>query len=369
MNASQRVILHLSLIDGIGPQTIQKIAQQIALNDLSLIYQFSVADWLHHGIPQSFAQKLWNGLQDCTLLDREIALIEKHQIEIITIIDEQYPERLREIHMPPPILYCKGRFWLQERVLAFVGSRNANQYGKQIIEQFIPELVMHGFTIISGGAVGADSMAHRATIEAGGTTIIVLGSGLLRPYPYKNKKLFDDAIAAEGGIISIFPLTTDPLPGNFPARNRVIAGLSQGIVVIQAAQKSGTRITAQYALEQGRDVFAVPGSIDDPLSAGCHALITQGATLVTSSGDILQSYGIQKEVSLTLSESKIPLPLNVQLSLIEQQIIALCKQPQSIDEIAQQVHKNLHELQSILFEMQIAGMIEQDFVGLWKTLR
>lgn len=364
MNEHQKILLHLSLIDGIGPSAVAKIIKQIAPDTWHAIYEFSVHDWMSRGMTQLLAQRLYTGLHDRRLLEQELALIEKYHIALVTILDDTYPARLREIYMPPPILYYKGTIAHQTRAIAFVGSRDANRYAQNIIERLIPELVTHNIAIISGGALGADSMAHRATVNAGGTTIVVLGSGLLHWYPYKNKKLFEDILATGGALVSSFPLNVEPFPGNFPARNRIIAGLADGVVVVQAAQKSGTRITAQYALEQGRDVFAVPGSIDDSLSAGCHALIQEGAKLITNAHDILVEYGIQHAAPIATKEQN----LSFDNQSIEQQIITLCRQPQSIDELAQQTQKNLHELQSILFAMQMAGTIEQDFVGLWKTM-
>ncbi len=209
-------------------------------------------------------------------------------------------------------------------------------------------------------------MVHRATIDAGGTTMVVLGSGLLKPYPYQHKKLFADVIATGGALVSIFPLATDPLPGNFPARNRVIAGVTDGVVVIQAAHKSGTRITAQFALEQGRNVYAVPGCFDDPLSSGCHALIKEGATLITKGEDILEDYGIYSQFSgINTLKASVSSGDN-QLSL-QETIVTLCKEPHSLDELAIKTEKDLAELQNILFEMHTNGVIEQDFMGLWKT--
>lgn len=362
----QHAILHLSLIDGVGSITLQHIITKISTNyQWHDIYSLQPADWIQLGIKPVFAHHLHSGLQNRDLLDQELSLLEKHVISITTIVDADYPARLRSIYAPPPVLYYQGILPTVQRSLAFVGSRQANHYGKRIIEQLIPPLTMH-FTIVSGGAIGADSMAHRATIAAGGTTIVVVGSGLLKPYPRQNKKLFEDAIAMGGAVISLFSPCTDPLPGNFVARNRVIAGLVDGVVVVQAAQKSGTHITAQFALDQGRDVFAVPGPFDDPLSAGCHSLIQQGAKLIVKVDDILQEYNIDLQKDKSFVQSS--LPQLYQSSSIQARIITLCAQPQSIDAIAADTEKNLHELQLILFEMHMAGVLEQDFAGLWRAV-
>ncbi len=366
----QHAILHLSLIDGVGPIALHAIMSAVeAICPWHEIYLLKPADWIRLGLKPALARQIYEKLQERELLEAELERMERHAILWVTMVDEAYPQRLRSIYAAPPLLYYKGTLPSNTRKhLAFVGSRQANQYGKKIIEELIPELVAHDFTIVSGGATGADSMAHRATITAGGTTLVVLGSGLLKPYPYQNKKLFEDVIAAGGAVMTTFPLQTDPLPGHFVARNRVIAGLSDGVVVVQAAHKSGTRITAQFALEQGRDVFAVPGAFDDPLSAGCHALIQQGAKLITRVEDILEDYGVNYLQKAKSSVESIELLKEAQPHSLEQQIVALCRSSHSIDEIAAKTATGLKELQLILFEMHVAGLVEQDFAGLWRAV-
>ncbi len=376
MMNSNHVLLHLSLIDGIGAATIHKkiIARKPNECEWQDLYLYTVHDWMQLGIPAAFAQRICKGLQNKKLLEDELAVIEKQRVSWITIFDDTYPVILREIYLPPSVLYFKGAPLDQGRRIAFVGSRQANRYGKLVIDSLIPELVAHNITIVSGGAIGADSMAHQATIDAKGKTIVVLGSGILNLYPYRNKKLFEEIIAGGGTILSIFPMQTEPWPGNFAARNRVIAGLTDGVVVVQAAQKSGTRITAQFALEQGRDVFAVPGPLNDPLSAGCHALIQEGAKLICDGSDILQEYGIalvKQEKSCQVKEvmTKAPtIKIHKPGTIVEEQILTVCGQAQSIDEIAAKTGKNLSDLQLILFEMQMAGSLDQNFTGLWHTV-
>ncbi len=364
----QHLLLHLTLIDGIGPSTIQKIIinkpDQIGWLDL---YTYSVIDFIHIGIFQKQAQKIVEGLKDVTSLEKELHLIEKNNVQWTTFLDETYPSLLKHIHLPPPVLYWFGDLEQVSDCIAIVGSRKANQYGEQIIHDLVPQLVAHQFTIVSGGAIGADSFAHRSTVRSGGKTIVVLGSGLLNQYPYSNRRLFADIIENNGALISSFPLRTPPHPGNFPARNRIIAGLSRGCVVVQAAQKSGACITAQFALEQGRDVFAVPGSIDDPLSAGCHNLIQQGAKLIACAQDILVEYGFEKktEEDKPAKEKTNFFPANS----IEQHIINACTIAQSTDDLAISTNKTLSELQAFLFDLQLEGYIQQDFTGMWKSLR
>ena len=253
--------------------------------------------------------------------------------------------------------------------IAVVGSRNANHYGQRVINSLVPELVAHNFVIVSGGALGADSMAHRAALDAGGKTIVVLGSGLLQSYPATNVRLFETIINQGGTILSSFSLNRTAIPGNFPARNRIIAGLSHGCIVVQAAQKSGARITAQFALDQGREVFAVPGPVDDELSLGCHALIQDGAKLVNSVDDILQEFGqmtVKKgDYQTKIKTLTVPQTAVTNLSEVQIKIVQSCRQPCSLDGLMQKTNLPLSTLQAELFDLQLAGKMQQDFTGMW----
>ena len=366
----QEFLLHLSLIEGVGPGLIQIIIKQwFDKKDWRFMRQFSHADWRYHGFTEKQSEKLVAGLSDSVRFDQERALIERHNIQWTTLLDDNYPELLKHIHIPPAVLYWRGNL-SQEKMIAVVGSRDTNNYGERMINAIVPELVAHNFTIVSGGALGADAMAHEQAIAAGCKTIIVLGSGLLKPMPYSNRRLFEKAIEQGGAMISSFPLQASAQPGNFPARNRIISGMSQGVLVVQAAIKSGARITAQYALEQGRDLFAIPGSIDDPLSAGCHALIKDGAKITVCAQDILEEYGIQsaeaEQKEIKKSESLVAKKVGLK-DPFQQKIIDQCVLPQSIDDLAMHCSVDLAAMQSILFELQMNGIVEQDFTGLWKA--
>lgn len=211
---------------------------------------------------------------------------------IITLADEAYPRLLLETSDPPPLLYLKGNPGLLNRsALAVVGSRNATQQGVSNAEAFARELSAGGFTIVSGLALGIDAAAHRGGLAAAASSIAVVGTGLDIVYPARNRDLAH-RLAAEGALVSEFALGMPALASNFPRRNRLLSGLSRGCLIVEAALRSGSLITARYALEQGREVFAVPGSIHSPLSKGCHLLIKQGAKLVESAGDILEEFGV-----------------------------------------------------------------------------
>jgi DNA processing protein len=211
---------------------------------------------------------------------------------ILTLADEDYPRQLLEIADPPPLLYLRGRRELiANACLAVVGSRNATPQGAANAEQFSRAFSRAGLTIVSGLALGIDAAAHRGGLDGAGSTIAVVGTGADMLYPPGNRSL-GERIAREGLIISEFPLGTAPTGHNFPRRNRVIAGLARGCLVVEAALSSGSLITARLAAEQGRDVFAIPGSIHSPFSKGCHALIKQGAKLVESAQDLLEEMGV-----------------------------------------------------------------------------
>lgn len=362
----QQVLLHLSLIDGIGPSAVTQVIDRKPTSiEWSDLYRMSLGDLQGIcGLTPGIAQKIAQGLADHRLLADELALVQKHRISYITILDPAYPSLLKHIHLPPPVLYSAGSLPHHEanKRIAIVGSRKANSYAQRVVESLVPQLVEQGFEIVSGGALGVDSMAHRATVQATGKTIVVLGSGLLYRYPYENKKLFEQVIDLGGALISTFPMKTRPFPGNFPARNRVISGISDGCVVVQAAEQSGARITAQFSLEQGRHVFAIPGSLEDELSAGCHALIREGATLVRDARDILQEFGV------AIAEQDVqPRDSVDKLTPHQRAIIAACARPCSIDELGVQTQLGLSELQGLLFELQLKGDVQQDFMGMWRA--
>lgn len=217
----------------------------------------------------------------------EIDRAQREGVAIITTKDLDYPERLREIYDYPPLLYIKGSLNIGDIPVAVVGSRNASPYGRYVTERLSRELALRGVTIVSGLARGIDTCAHRGALAGRGRTIAVLGCGIDVIYPPENRKLYGDIIAS-GAIVTEFPFGTEPDRSHFPTRNRIISGLSLGVLVVEAGEKSGSLITAQCALEQGRDVFAVPGSIDLPGSRGTNKLLRQGAKLVEGAQDILE---------------------------------------------------------------------------------
>jgi len=381
------LILHLTLINDIGPGIIQKIIKLLRSGVTAPdLYLFSACEWMRvFGFTEITTQKLVDGLQNKKILEYELDLIERNNITWATVEDSTYPQLLREIYLPPAVLYSQGGYFNDsDKKLAIVGARKADAYGYRVVNALIPDLIAAEYTIVSGGAHGIDTMAHEATLKHGGKTIAVLGSGLLMPYPHQNKKLFKSIVDQGGLVVSSFPLTMEPLSGNFPARNRIIAGLSHGCLVVQAAQKSGALISAHYAMEQGREVFAIPGPFDNELSAGCNTLIQSGAKLVMNSADILHEFGDRIIMPDRQVAEQKAVQLNIELAFMATQknedkynnysaqqkiIIAACKRPISFDDIIIATQLPFDAVQSELFNLQLDGVVEQDFTGMWSLAK
>lgn len=271
---------------------------------------------------------------------------------ILTLADPDYPPQLLEIPDPPILLYVKGRVdLLNQRTIAIVGSRNATPQGIANAEHFARSLSAAGVTIVSGLALGCDAAAHRGGLEGVGSSVAVIGTGADRIYPARNQALAH-SLAAEGAVVSEFPLGTPPLAANFPRRNRIIAGLARGVLVVEAAQQSGTLITARLAGEQGREVFAIPGSIHSPLSKGCHHLIKQGAKLVESAQDILEELGQPLREGTPCLEASPIADTDAQRVLD-----ALGFDPCNIEQLGQRCGLTADALYPILLDMELAGRI------------
>jgi DNA processing protein len=256
-------------------------------------------------IPDAVAERISNG-PDESSTEAALAWIQGDQNHLITLADPIYPKALLEIPDPPPLLYAKGQTqWLNTPAIAVVGSRNASPQGEKNAEDFSQALANHGYTIISGMALGVDGAAHRGALKANGATIAVVGTGLDIVYPARHRDLAHQ-IAERGLIISEFPLGTPSKAHNFPRRNRIISGLSIGCLVVEANVQSGSLITARLAAEQGREVFAIPGSIHSPVSKGCHQLIKQGAKLVDNIQDVVDELGGTSRENIFTDLQKTP---------------------------------------------------------------
>lgn len=279
--------IRLDRTRGVGPETARKL-----LGAFGMPANIFAADFpaLQKTVSERVAHALLAPPSDETraLTDKTLAWLDQPDNRVLTLADADYPQALLDTADPPLLLYAKGRLeLLSAPALAIVGSRNATAQGVMNAERFAETLSMAGLTIVSGLALGIDAAAHQGGLRGPGSTVAVIGTGADIVYPARNRSLAHQ-IAAGGCLLSEYPLGTPAIASNFPRRNRIISGLAQGVLVIEAAAQSGSLITARMAAEQGRDVFAIPGSIHSPLSKGCHLLIKQGAKLVESAQDVLE---------------------------------------------------------------------------------
>jgi DNA processing protein len=284
MNTRREALILLNLTQAIGVVTLGKLQEAFGSPEAAV------------GRPERALASAGLGNATCRKiaalrqedLERELAAAEKDGVGIITLADPDYPASLRNIFDPPPVLYYKGRMERDDSLaVAVVGSRHPTLYGMSTAKAFAAGLVEHGFTVVSGMARGIDTQAHAGALEAGGRTVAVMGSGFRRIYPAENRKLAE-TIGGSGCVLTEFPMECGPAKQNFPRRNRVISGLSLGVLVVEAGRTSGALITADFALEQGREVFAVPGCLDSRASQGSNNLIREGAKLAASVDDIIE---------------------------------------------------------------------------------
>ena len=317
-----------------------------------------------HRITQRTARDIKN-FDNWASVEEELELADKSNVSIITSDSPLYPILLLNIYDFPPILYVRGTLSNQDINVAVVGSRMASTYGRFTTERLCRELAMKGITVVSGMARGIDSAAHAGAIAGKGRTIAVLGSGIDIIYPPENRKLFEK-IAENGAVITEFPFSTQPAAFNFPARNRIISGLSLGVVVVEANEKSGSLITARVALEQGREVFAVPGNIDSPGTKGTHRLIREGAKLVENTYDILEEILPQVNLDSTTAEPSDESHIqnhsgkSEELNTDEKAILKLIgKKSVHIDSLATDSGYQIHDILSILMSLELGGYIDQ----------
>lgn len=288
---SENIILWLKLIraDGIGPVLFKRLLERFGT--IQAVFGASVAEMTKiEGIGDRTAERIARTRETFDAA-KEVSLADSMGVCVMHLRDERYPPPLAAIYDPPPVLYVKGSFQRSDNLaVAIVGSRRCSHYGTEQANRFAHLLAGSGFTIVSGLARGIDSAAHQGALAAKGRTIAVQGCGLGRVFPPENEKLFRQ-IAEQGAVVSELPLMYEPLAENFPGRNRIIAGLSMGVLVVEAALRSGALISAQAAVENNREVMAIPGRIDSPGSSGCHKLIKEGARLVEGIEDVLDAMG------------------------------------------------------------------------------
>lgn len=351
-NKKLKYFIGLNHFSKFGPVRIKKIENYFP--DAETAFGASIKDFTKAGIEEKIASEFISMRKNLSP-DKIIFELEKENIKTVCQEDEIYPKLLKEIFDPPPLLYYRGNLFDDHKFsLAIVGSRKSTHYGEQIIEKIIPGLIQNNFTINSGLALGIDSLAHKTTLKSQGKTIAVLGTGIDNKsiYPSYNKKLALEIIENDGALVSEFPPGTPPLRHHFPQRNRIVSGMSNGILVIEAAQKSGALITARLGLEHNREVMAVPGNIFSSASTGPNLLIKEGAKSITSTNDILECFGFD-----TIKEEKKS--LNINLSQNEKLVFdGLGHEPIHIDILIKKTLLNPQTVSSALTSLEIKGLVK-----------
>lgn len=344
--------ISLSSIHGLGPQTFCQLLK--VFGNPANIFAASYKQ-LTEVVSEKIAAEISKGLDESALQDtlQWLSLPNNH---LVTLADSDYPQVLLEITDPPPLLYAKGNLaLLNQSGIAVVGSRNASVQGEKNAEAFAQGLCEYGLCIVSGLALGIDGAAHRGALKANGATIAVVGTGLDIVYPAKHRDLAHQIVEKNGLIISEFALGTPSKPQNFPKRNRIISGLSLGCLVVEANLQSGSQITARLSAEQGREVFAIPGSIHSPMSKGCHQLIKQGAKLVDCLQDIIEELDLNAESKSTDTHASQPIKKStpVENSLLTN----MGYEPIALESIVRLSGLTVGEVSSMLMLLELEGRV------------
>jgi DNA processing protein len=358
----------LTLTPGLGPKRIIKAAQ--TLPDLSSLFRLSLTELESLNFPAPAAQFLFTG-KARTEAEREVVRMSEQKGAILTYADEDYPAQLREIFDPPPVLWVLGDVKLLARPsIAIVGTRHPTPYGTGMAEVLARDLANRRMVILSGMARGIDTAAHRGALAAGGSTVAIWGTGVDVIYPKENKSLAENILVSGGAIVSEYRLGTFPAPQNFPKRNRIISGISIGVLVVEAGENSGTRVTARCALEQDRDVYAVPGNVTTKNAWGPNTLIKQGAKLVATWEDVWQELPTQVRLQLegelgfaSSEEQTASIVEELPLQEPEKLVLSALRHDQAIqlDELMEMLESKLtsSEIFTALFELELANRIKQ----------
>jgi DNA processing protein len=380
----RELVIHLSLIKGIGPSAIKLIFERALGQPFSLksdlrtstkiapdvVYGFGARDFANVvGLTERQAKLCVDGLSNLGLLEKELECVRQAGASILTILDENYPELLSFINQPPAALWTLGEpLKKQEKRLAVVGARAADSYAKSAVEKILPNIINSGWQIVSGGALGVDTLAHKEALKQGGKTVVVLGSGLSKLYPAENKKLFSQIAQSGGTLVSAFAMNVSPERGNFPARNRIIAGLCSGCVVVRAAEKSGALITSSYAMNEGREVFAVPGPIDSPLSNGPNRLLRDGANIATCGEELLEVLEGRNPVHIKRAEGAEDLEACEEFKTLKTKLLDELYKAKSLDDLSESLNIEVEVLAEELFTLQLSGLVDQTFAGTWEKI-
>lgn len=353
--------LALHLLPGVGPLTARR-AVDLHGDPSEVAFRLPGSAWRE--IPGMDAATVDGVLAARASLMQRVAAewtaAVRRNTRIVSRDDPEYPPLLGRLPDAPTVLYLRGTLPADRVRVAMVGSRRATRYGRETARRLATELTGAGVEIVSGGARGIDTCSHRGALDAGGTTTAVLGCGVDHVYPPENEELFE-RIAASGAVVSEFPIATAPLPENFPRRNRLIAGLSAATVIVEATGKSGSLITAGYALEQGREVMAVPGSIDSDQSRGCHRLIQQGAKLVQAWTDVVEELSpMYRAVLRSPGEASTPEGVATPLGQDELAVLSLFDDPRPlhVEALAEASPLGIARLQAALFGLALKGRVD-----------
>jgi DNA processing protein len=359
--------LALTVTEGLGPTRSKRLVEHFG--GVAGIFHASLTELEAAGLRAASAQSIFTG-KSLDLAQQEMVKVSESRVDIIALDDPRYPQTLKEIYDPPLVLYVRGSVEvLSLPGIAVVGTRHPTAYGVGMAERLACDLSNQGLTIISGLARGVDTCAHRGVINARGKTIGVMGTGVDEIYPRENKRLAEQILAMGGALISEFAMSTPPTPQNFPIRNRIISGLSAGVLVVEAAEYSGTRITARCALEQCREVFAVPGNVTNKNAWGPNTLIKQGAKLVATWEDVWEE--LPTQIRLLLSPTPVESSVGQTASLFtgaelpphEKKLLAVLKADEStqIDELVERLENEVSpsEIFAALFELELSGKVKQ----------
>lgn len=352
MSQERNFYLPFSLAPGIGPK---RFAQLLSFfGSARKAYSGTESEFKKAGVSESFFEK-FNIFRKSFKIDAYLKKLKSKNVEFITFIDKNYPARLKKIDNPPIVLFVKGSAQIlsTERSIAVVGTRKMTSYGREVTENLVSELAPHGFIVVSGLALGIDSTAHKTALASGGKTIAVLGCGVDCCYPRENENLYNRIIEKGGAIVSEYPLGLQPNRGTFPARNRIIAGLGNAVLVTEAGKDSGALITASNAASQGKTVFAVPGPITSKQSVGTSILIKKGAKLVSQIQDILEEFGI----GATWKKKTIDFK-TLNLTPEEKSVInTLENESYHIDELSRICKIQITKLSTLLSSLEMQGLV------------
>ena len=351
MSDPRRYWVGFNLVKGIGAARLRALLDYFG--DVQTAWEAPVAALRASGLSSRIVDALVQ-VRSSVSLEQIWERFQSQGIRVITWEDEGYPRRLKEIDQPPPVIYLRGDITTEDEwAVAVVGTRRISPYGRQVAEELASALARNGVTVVSGLARGIDAVAHQAALDAGGRTLAVLGSGVDRVYPPENRRLAAQ-ITAHGALLSDYPPGTPPDASNFPPRNRIVSGLTRAVVVVEAGETSGALITAAFAAEQGREVFAVPGTIFAQQSKGTNLLIQQGARLILNCQDVLETLNMALASDQRIARTVLP------ADATEAQLFAvLSSEPLHVDEIRAQTSLPIEKVSATLALMELKGMVRQ----------